>query len=42
VFLDRFRHYVCISLETRRRTVDGIDVGPLVSFLRALWDGEYA
>ncbi len=34
------RRYVCVSLEARRRAVDGIEVLPYGVFLRELWDGE--
>ena len=37
--LDR---YLCVSLEPRARKVDGISVLPIIEFLQALWDGEYA
>lgn len=38
----RFKRRLCVCLEPRRRTVDGIDILPLASFLDALWRGEYA
>ena len=36
------RRYLCVSLEPRRRDVDGIAVLPYREFLDALWDGEFA
>lgn len=36
------KRLICVSLEPRPRKVDGISVIPLTSFLRALWNGEYA
>lgn len=33
--------YLCVSLESRRRTVDGITVLPWAEFLDALWADEY-
>ncbi|HEY7218621.1 MAG TPA: AAA family ATPase [Candidatus Binatia bacterium] len=38
----QFERYVCVSLEPRARKVDGISVLPIIEFLQALWDGEYA
>ena len=35
------KRYLCVSLEPRRRKVDGIIVLPVVEFLEALWSGEY-
>jgi predicted AAA+ superfamily ATPase len=35
------KRYLCISLEPRPRTVEGITVLPLKTFLEALWAGEY-
>lgn len=35
------KRYVCVSLEKRRRTVNGIDVLPYASFLEELWGGGY-
>ena len=32
--------YLCVSLEARRRTVDGIELLPYASFLADLWAGE--
>jgi len=37
----RFRRYVCVSLEPRRRVVEGISVLPYREFLETLWSGEY-
>ena len=34
------KRYLCVSLETRRRTVDGIELLPYASFLADLWAGE--
>lgn len=38
----KLARYVCVSLEPRRREVDGVDILPLRSFLDELWSGEYA
>jgi len=35
------RRYLCVSLEPRPRTVEGIAILPFKSFLEALWAGEY-
>ena len=36
-----FRRYLCVSLEPRRRTVNGIEVLPYRDFLDALWAREF-
>lgn len=35
------RRYLCVSLERRPRTVEGVTVLPYGDFLEALWAGEY-
>jgi predicted AAA+ superfamily ATPase len=35
------KRYVCVSLEPRPRTVDGLTILPWWGFLEALWAGEY-
>jgi predicted AAA+ superfamily ATPase len=35
------KRYLCVSLERRSRTVEGITVLPFKTFLEALWAGEY-
>ncbi len=35
------QRYLCVSLESRSRKVEGIEVLPLKIFLKSLWDGEY-
>ena len=35
------RRYLCVSLERRPRVVDGIEVLPYTTFLKALWAGEF-
>jgi predicted AAA+ superfamily ATPase len=35
------KRYLCVSLERRPRTVEGISILPFKTFLEALWDGEY-
>ncbi|MCJ7588780.1 MAG: AAA family ATPase [Candidatus Aminicenantes bacterium] len=35
------KRYLCVSLERRPRTVEGITVLPFKTFLEALWAGEY-
>jgi predicted AAA+ superfamily ATPase len=37
----KLKRYLCVSLEPRRRVLEGIQVLPLTDFLRALWSGEY-
>jgi len=37
----RLRRYVCVSLERRRREVDGIVVLPYAELLEGLWSGEW-
>ena len=36
-----FKRYLCVSMEQRPRTVEGIRVLPFKMFLEALWAGEY-
>jgi predicted AAA+ superfamily ATPase len=38
---EKLKRYVCVSLESRTRRVDGITIYPLQEFLSALWDGEF-
>ena len=38
----QFERYLCVSLEPRARKVDGISVLPIIEFLQALWNGDYA
>lgn len=35
------KRYLCISLERSARRVGGIEILPVTTFLRSLWDGEY-
>lgn len=35
------RHYLCGSLERRRRAIDGIVILPYAEFLDGLWGGEW-
>ncbi|MBN1772041.1 MAG: ATP-binding protein [Deltaproteobacteria bacterium] len=37
----RLRRYLCVSLEPRRRVVDGITILPWREFLEELWAGRY-
>jgi predicted AAA+ superfamily ATPase len=37
----RFKRYLCVSLEPRRRRVGDVTVEPVLGFLAALWDGQY-
>lgn len=39
---ERFKHYLCVSLEPRMRKIGGIIVYPYIEFLEALWSGEYS
>lgn len=36
------KRFLCVCLEPRRRTVEGIEVLPYQDFLSALWGGEYS
>ena len=36
------KSYLCVSLESRRRTVGNVQVLPYGEFLDELWDGKYA
>ena len=36
----RLRRYLCVSLERRRRDVDGVTILPWATFLEGLWAGE--
>jgi len=38
----QFERYLCVSLEPRARKVDGISILPIIEFLQALWNGDYA
>ncbi len=38
----KLKRYVCVSMENRPRTVDGISVLPCKDFLSGLWAGEYS
>jgi len=37
----KFKRYLCVSLEPRRRTVGNITILPYADFLEELWDGRY-
>lgn len=37
----RLKRYLCVSLEPRRRKIEGVLVLPYTEFLDALWAGEY-
>jgi hypothetical protein len=37
----KLKRYLCVSLESRPRTIDGVTVLPYRAFLDALWDDEY-
>lgn len=37
----KLKRYLCVCLEPRTRTVNGITILPYRKFLEALWDGEY-
>lgn len=39
---NKLKRYVCVSLEPRRRTVEGIEVLPYARFLADLWAGEFS
>lgn len=36
------KRFLCVSLERRERTVDGITVLPILDFLGSLWGDEFA
>ena len=36
------KRFLCVSLESRRRKVDDVEILPAKVFLESLWDGEYA
>ncbi len=36
----RLKRHICVCLESRRRTVEGIEIWPYRAFLEALWAGE--
>ncbi len=38
----KLKRYVCVSLEKRRREVEGVSVVPWREFVDGLWEGEYA
>jgi predicted AAA+ superfamily ATPase len=37
----RFKRYICVSLEPRARTVEGVSILPLTTFLEEVWSGAY-
>jgi hypothetical protein len=37
----RLKRYLRVSLEIRKRNIEGMTVLPYMDFLKALWDGEY-
>jgi predicted AAA+ superfamily ATPase len=37
----KLKRYLCVSLEPRRRQVEGVVILPYRQFLEALWDGEF-
>lgn len=38
----KLKRYVCVSLETRPRTLDAVTILPYQHFPDALWAGEYS
>ncbi len=38
---EKLKRFLCVSLEPRRRIVDGIQVLPIRDFLKALWAGQF-
>jgi uncharacterized protein len=38
----KLRRYLCVSLEPRRRSSEGITILPYREFLNRLWDGEFS
>jgi len=37
----KLKRYLCVSLEPRRRQIEGVVILPYRQFLEALWDGEF-
>jgi predicted AAA+ superfamily ATPase len=37
----QLKRYLCVSLESRTRKINGIEVLPLTEFLEALWSNEF-
>jgi len=37
----KLKRYLCVCLESRRRTVGGVTVLPYATFLEGMWEGEY-
>jgi len=38
----KLKRYLCVSLESRARRVEGIVLLPVQQFLDGLWDGEFS
>jgi predicted AAA+ superfamily ATPase len=38
----KLKRYLCVCLEPRARTVEGVEILPYATFLDALWDGRYS
>jgi len=38
---EKFKRFLCVSLEPRRRVLDGVQVLPIHDFLEALWAGQF-
>ena len=38
----RLKRFICVSLERNARTVDGVRILPLATFLEELWSGAYS
>jgi predicted AAA+ superfamily ATPase len=38
---NKFKRYLCVTLEARRRTVGNLAILPYAEFLQELWDGKY-
>jgi predicted AAA+ superfamily ATPase len=38
----KLKHYLCISLDRRKRKVKGVTIIPFNEFLETLWDGRYS
>jgi hypothetical protein len=39
---ERFQRRLCVSLEPRRRVLDGIEIFPWREFVGELWSGAYS
>jgi uncharacterized protein len=38
---NKFKRFLCVTLEARRRTVGNLTILPYTEFLQELWEGRY-